>query len=64
MRKNSPLLEPIRRREKLEELERKLPMVLVKTEDHWRSPTPSAEFVRRKPPLSTLHAVHNRMKVS
>jgi hypothetical protein len=64
VRKNSPPLEPICRREKLEEVERKLPMVLVKPEDRWRSPTPLVEFVRRKPPPSTLPAAHNSWKVS
>jgi hypothetical protein len=64
MRKNLLLLEPICHREKLEEVERKLPVVLVKTEDRWRSPTPSVEFMGRKAPSSALHTAHNRLKVS
>jgi hypothetical protein len=62
--KNSPPLEPIHHREKLKEAERKLPVVLFKPEDHRRTPTPSAEFLRRKPPPSALHAAHSRWKVS
>jgi hypothetical protein len=64
VRENSSVLKPIRHWEKLEEVERKLPMVLVKPEDHQRSPTPLAEFMRMKPPPSALHAAHNRLKVS
>jgi hypothetical protein len=41
--KNSPSLEPIRHREKLGEVERKLTVVLVKPEGRWRSPMSSAE---------------------
>jgi hypothetical protein len=45
VRKNSLPLKPIHHWEKLGEAERKLPVALVKSGGHWRSPTPSVEFV-------------------
>jgi hypothetical protein len=54
MRKNSLPLEPICQREKLEEVERKLTVVLVKSEGRQRSPMASAEFTRRTPPSPTV----------
>jgi hypothetical protein len=45
MRKNSSPLKPIHCQKKLEEVERKPPVVLVKPDYHWRSPTSSTEFV-------------------
>jgi hypothetical protein len=62
--KNSPPLEPIHRREKLEEVVRKIPVVLVKPEDHRRSPASSPKFVRSKPPPSALHTAHSCLEVS
>jgi hypothetical protein len=64
VRKNSPPFEPIRCWEKLREIERKLPVVLVKPEGHRRSPTPSVEFMRRTPSSHTVHTGRRPTKVS